>query len=127
MYTIDGNDDSGKIVLACSNEEKADLAIYSDTKENISIVSSGNTLDITKAVAANEFVDYDTVNDKIEKIQPSTYQNYNDTYSDAGNLDCRKKLISVSSEGKAESAINIDLKMNISTNKKKRNRDGKKR
>ena len=108
-----------KKVLSCSKEEKADSAIYSDTKVNNTIVSSCKTLDITKAVAANDFVDYDVVNDKIEKNQHSTYQKYNDTYSDAGNLDCRKKLISVSSEGKAESAINSDSKMNISTNKKK--------
>ena len=121
MYNIAGNVDAGKKVLACSNEEKADSAIDSDTKVNISIVSSGNILDITKAVPANEFVDYDMVNDKSEKIQPSTYHNYNDTYSDAGNLDCRKTLISFSSEGKAESDIDCDLKMNISINEEKKN------
>ena len=113
-------------MLACSNEEKADTAVYSDTNVNTSIVSNGNSIDITKAVAANEFVDYDMVNDKIEKIQPSTYQNYNDTYSDAGNLDCRKTLISVSSEGKAESAINSDLKKNILTNNEKKKQKIKK-
>ena len=110
VYNITGNVDVGKKVLACSKEEKADSAIYNDTKVNTTIVSSCKTLDITKAVAANDIVDYDMVNEKIEKIQPSTYQKYNDTYSESANLDCRKKLMSVSSEEKAESAINSDLK-----------------
>ena len=80
------------------------------------IVSSGNITETDKAVSANEIIDNTVVNDKSGNIQPSTYHNYNDTYSNAGNVDAGKTMIAFRSEEKADSAIDCEMLDDSSVN-----------
>ena len=99
---------------------------FTGSKDNIHpndkslIVLNGNITNIAKAVSANEIIGNDMVNDKSKNNQRSTYHNYNDTYNIASNVDAGNTMIAYRSEYKADSAIDCDIKKNLSIHEEKK-------